>query len=357
VAHLEVEPRGSQLYVALTNGRLLVYDIELDGTLAFAEVGVHLRGTSLADFDFVRGHVPYRLVTENVYATSVANDAVYEYSFDTNTGELLDLPATPFGTGGVDPRTVSVHPYSEHLVVAHGNSTGAPALSVHALDAGGLIQAGVNQGAERNNAGLAFDPSGRRAYMSSNGTNGPVVVRYEFNAATGMLDPMGTTTSIGGFLWPPAVHPTGRLLAIPDTTGDELEVFSIDPQTGALTQRTSVPTGGIDPFRCVFDASGRFVFTAHIGSTTIAAHAINLTTGTLTPVAGSPFPTGIHPLVMSLSPDGRSMMIADTANAAWRWIRIRATPPPTARSRSWAAALRRTWRSCASTRRAPSSCG
>ncbi len=316
VAHLEVEPRGTQVYAALTDGRLLVYDIESNGQLGFAEVGVHLRGNALSDFDFVRGHVPYRLVTENVYTTSVANDAVYEYSFDTNTGALVDLPATPFGTGGVDPRTVSVHPYSEHVIVAHGNSTGSPALTVHALDSNGMIESGTSYGTERNNAGLTFDPSGRRAYLASNGTTGPSIVRYNFNATTGALDPVGATT-LSGFLWPPAVHPTGRMLAVPDTAGDELEVFSIDPQSGALTYRGNVRTNGVDPFRCVFDASGRFVFTGHIGSPSMAVHSVNLTTGTLTPVAGSPFPTTIHPLVMSLSPDGRRMMIADTANAAW----------------------------------------
>lgn len=316
VAHLEVEPRGTQVYAALTDGRLLVYDIEPNGQLKFAEVGVHLRGNALSDFDFVRGHVPYRLVTENVYATSVANDAVYEYSFDTNTGELVDLPATPFGTGGVDPRTVSVHPYSEHVIVAHGNSTGSPALSIHALDAHGMMEPGTGIGAERNNAGLAFDPSGRRAYLASNGTTGPSVVRYNFNANTGALDPVGATT-VSGFLWPPAVHPTGRMLAVPDTAGDELEIFSIDPQSGALTYRGNVRTNAIDPFRCVFDASGRFVFTGHIGSPRMAVHSVNLAAGTLTPVAGSPFLTTIHPLVMSLSPDGRRMMIADTANATW----------------------------------------
>jgi len=316
VAHLEVEPRGTQVYAALTDGRLLVYDIESNGQLKFAEVGVHLRGTSLADFDFVRGHVPYRLVTENVYATSVSSDAVYEYSFDSTTGTLVDLPGTPFGTGGVDPRTVSVHPYSEHLIVAHGNATGSPALSVHALDGTGLMQAGTAVGAERNNAGLAFDPSGRRAYLASNGTTGPSIVRYNFNATTGALDPVGANT-VSGFLWPPAVHPTGRMLAVPDTAGDELEVFSIDPQSGALTYRGNVRTNAIDPFRCVFDASGRFLFTGHIGSPRMAVHSVNLATGTLTPVAGSPFLTTIHPLVMSLSPDGRRMMIADTANATW----------------------------------------
>jgi len=316
VAHLEVEPRGTQVYAALTDGRLLVYDIESNGQLKFAEVGVHLRGTSLADFDFVRGHVPYRLVTENVYATSVSSDAVYEYSFDSTTGTLVDLPGTPFGTGGVDPRTVSVHPYSEHLIVAHGNATGSPALSVHALDGTGLMQAGTAVGAERNNAGLAFDPSGRRAYLASNGTTGPSIVRYNFNATTGALDPVGANT-VSGFLWPPAVHPTGRMLAVPDTAGDELEVFSIDPQSGALTYRGNVRTNAIDPFRCVFDASGRFLFTGHIGSPRMAVHSVNLATGMLTPVAGSPFLTTIHPLVMSLSPDGRRMMIADTANATW----------------------------------------
>jgi len=316
VAHLEVEPRGTQAYAALTDGRLLVYDIEPDGQLSFAEVGVHLRGNALSDFDFVRDHVPYRLVTENVYATSIANDAVYEYSFDTNTGELVDLPATPFSTGGVDPRTVAVHPYSEHLIVAHGNATGAPALSLHALDALGRMEPGTGTGTERNNAGLAFDPSGRRAYLASNGNSGPSIVRYDFNANTGALDPLGST-AVSGYLWPPAVHPTGRLLAVPDSAGDELELFSIDPQSGALTYRGSVRTNATDPFRCLFDASGRFVFTGHIGSPRMAVHSVDLAAGTLTPVAGSPFPTTIHPLVMSLSPDGRRMMIADTANAAW----------------------------------------
>lgn len=321
VAHLAVEPRGTQLYVALSDGRLTVLDIAVNGQLDYADVGVHLLGHALADFDFIRGHVPFRQHTEHVYATSIADDGVYEYEYDSNTGTLIDLPFTPYATGGTDPQTVSVHPFAEWVLVTNGNTSGAPAISVHALDSLGLLQPGTSVGSLRQNVGLALDPSGRRAYLASNNSGNPRVVRHDFNATTGLLSPVATTP-ISGTLWPPAVHPTGTMMAVPDSGDDAIELCTIDPSTGALTLRTSVATGGTDPFRCVFDASGRFLLTAHTGSTNVAVHEVDLVAGTLTPVAGSPFSTTIHPLVMTLSPDGRSVVIADTATGNWRFFSV-----------------------------------
>lgn len=321
VAHLAVEPRGTQLYVALADGQLTVLDIAVNGQLSYASVGVHLLGHALADFDFLRGHVPFRQHTEHVYATSIADDGVYEYEYDSNTGTLTDLPFTPYATGGTDPQTVSVHPFAEWVLVTHGNTSGAPAISVHALDSLGLLQPGTSVGSLRQNVGLSLDPSGRRAYLASNNSGSPRVVRYDFNATTGLLNPIATT-ALSGSLWPPSVHPTGTMMAVPDSGDDSIELFTINPSTGALTLRTSVSTGGTDPFRCVFDASGRFLLTAHTGSTNVSVHEVNLVAGTLTPVTGSPFSTTIHPLVMTLSPDGRSVVIADTATGNWRFFSV-----------------------------------
>ena len=78
-------------------------------------------------------------------------------------------------------------------------------------------------------------------------------------------------------------------------------MYAIERSTGSLTQVSGspFPTGRI-PVAVAVDPSGKFVYTADTavlptGISYISGFALDATTGALTPVPGSPFPAGVNP--------------------------------------------------------------
>jgi 6-phosphogluconolactonase (cycloisomerase 2 family) len=313
---LAIEPRGGHLYSVHDGGMLRCWDIDAGtGALTPAAISTLLAGPDTFEIGIVRGHARLRIATRGVYATSQTDDGVYEYDFAATTGTLTDLPATPFGTG-TDPQTVSVHPFDEFALVAHQTAVGNNGVSVHAIDASGLLQVGAGFSSASANAGAQFDRSGRTAYRARGSAGSAHLTSYAFDSATGALDALAST-AFAADPWPPAVHPGGRLVVVPDSLGEQVELFTADAQSGVAAHLASISTGGVDPFRAVFDGTGRFLFVAHLGSDSLAVFEVDLTTPTLTALAGSPFATGITPLVMAMSRDGAALMIADTLAGAW----------------------------------------
>lgn len=79
-----------------------------------------------------------------------------------------------------------------------------------------------------------------------------------------------------------AIHPNRRYLYASVRGADNIVVFSIDPDTGLLTQRSAVHTG-TGPRFFMIDASRMWLLAAGQGSNTITTFAIDPATGTLYP--------------------------------------------------------------------------
>ena len=82
--------------------------------------------------------------------------------------------------------------------------------------------------------------------------------------------------------------------------------YSVDATTGALAVIGAPTPTGVSPHAIVgFEvgsgrAQGRYVFVANEGSNDVSAFAVDVTTGELTAVPGSPFPAGTDPQAMAL---------------------------------------------------------
>lgn len=98
-----------------------------------------------------------------------------------------------------------------------------------------------------------------------------------------------------------------------DATPGSISAFTIDPSTGALT---AVP-GNPQPIAArgapSIDPLGRFLFVTEINGVTI--YAINTNFGALSPLAGSPFPAGTSPTVVSVDPTDRYVYALDDGSA------------------------------------------
>ncbi|PYX19219.1 MAG: hypothetical protein DMG87_12750, partial [Acidobacteria bacterium] len=105
---------------------------------------------------------------------------------------------------------------------------------------------------------------------------------------------------------------------------NEISVFNIG-SSGALTRVTGSPffvVGGSSPAFLLLHPSGNFLYASNLNSPTgaISAFSINATTGALTQISGSPFPTAGSspgPSIMASDPAGKFLYVSlgGTANA------------------------------------------
>lgn len=321
---LVMEPRGAHLYSAHEGGQIQAWSVAGSGQLSAATIAVANGGSEASEIALVLGHGEWSPSTRSVYATSLAADGVYEYAFDSGTGAITAITGSPLSTG-INPQTIAVHPFFERAVVAHQSPGSLQALTVHRIQTDGELGGGSGYGSSTGNVGFEFQRSGDFGYLVRSTGSGAVLTSYAFDGASGLLDSLGSV-SFSATPWPPAAHPSGALLVVPDSGPDQLDVFDLDPETGVATSAGSVATGGLNPFRAVFDASGRFAFVAHLGSDQISVFQVDLSTNTLSAIAGSPFATGVTPLVMGVSSSGAALMIADTAQGQWEYYTIDQDP-------------------------------
>lgn len=199
--------------------------------------------------------------------------SISAYSIDGQTGALLPVPGSPFADPG-GPRSISL------------------------------------------------DPKGRFAYAANRGND--TISAYTVDRTTGALTPVPgspfSQESPANGEWPVsmAVDPAGRFLFVANYNFATVRAYQIDQETGALTQAPGSPfAAGTIPQSVTVDLSGRFVYIANgyrNGNGTVSAYAIDPSTGTLTPVSGSPFSVPVDPS-KSGSPAASSVPVSVTAHA------------------------------------------
>src|SRR5712692_7573677 len=80
----------------------------------------------------------------------------------------------------------------------------------------------------------------------------------------------------------------------------------IDGATGTLTPVAGSPfPAELNPYSVTVHPTGQFAYVANYNSNNVSAYTIDGATGTLTPVAGSPFLAGTTPYSVTLDPKGR----------------------------------------------------
>jgi DNA-binding beta-propeller fold protein YncE len=227
--------------------------------------------------------------------------SVSGFSLDPVDGHLVAISGSSFPAGN-GPAAIAVDPAGRFLYVAnsYGNSVSAytisaitGALSRLDADPGTVGVQDYTAGSFPNS--VAVDPSGRFVYVANSG-DGTVSV-YGINGATGALtrvDADPATAGIQNFALgralTVALEPTGRYAYfIKDGGFNQVIACVLDPNTGAISQVSTVGTGAI-PRALTIDASGKFALVANYGANSVSVYTLDPATGALTAVAGSPFP-------------------------------------------------------------------
>jgi 6-phosphogluconolactonase len=134
---------------------------------------------------------------------------------------------------------------------------------------------------------LAFGPGGRSVYVISELANTITVFNYEPAAGALLTRQVVSTLPPGhageSFAAEVSLHPAGAFLYGSNRGHDSLAAFAVDPSTGFLSPAGWTPCGGKGPRHFVFSPDGRWLVCAHQGSDSIVSFAVGDAGARLTP--------------------------------------------------------------------------
>ncbi len=245
-AHLLVANEGS--------GNVSVFDVQATGAL-----------TEVANSPFASGGPNPNFLTmtpsgNHALVSNFGTNTVAVMSFDATSGGLAQVAGSPYTAGG-GPVDIAVTPDSGLVyVINHATTTGT--VSVFAMDSAGRLTARPSQTPSTGPYGIAISPNGQYAYVAEFGGSGSVLA-FRINAATGALTPLANGTySTVGLNYSIAINKAGTTVLVTNWGDPGLPV----------------PTNKVTAF------------------------SANTSTGALTPVAGSPLPTGLFPEIVAIGP-------------------------------------------------------
>ena len=146
--------------------------------------------------------------------------------------------------------------------------------------------------------------SGHYLYAAIPFTN--QIVAYREDPNSGILTQLVISPiSAGQAVQSLAMHPSGKYLYAANTGESDISVFTISA-SGSLTEGKRT-TAGTAPTLLAMDSAGSFLYVGNSGSYNISVFSIG-SDGTLTAV-GSPFPIGMIPINMKVSPSGNVLYV------------------------------------------------
>ena len=224
------------------------------------------------------------------------------FAIDPTTGDLTVIPGSPF-KAGINLAAVALDPCGAFAYVANFGSDNVSAFTVDP-DTGTLTEIAGSPFLSSGQAPgmVTVDPTGRFAYVPNRGaptfSDQHGITAYSIDRATGAL------TEINGSPFSPdgentshvTVSPDGKFAYVVHDRSDLISGYRITP-TGALSPVPGSPfsSQGVKPRILVIDPTGRFVYVPNITSNSVAGFSINPTSGTITPLPGSPYAAGNDP--------------------------------------------------------------
>ncbi len=248
-----------------------------------------------------------------VYVT-VPSLGVAAFRVDNSSGNSTTILGSPYATGN-SPFSIQVHPNKQFLYVTNSADN---TISLFKIDGS---SGALNEVLPRTSTGLSpqslvMDSAGGFLFVSNNGSNNISV--YSINASNGAL------TELSGSPFPTYTHPNaltlspgGELLYVLDTNLGLVAAYTIS--SGTLTASATSPVGTA-PFAVAIDPAEHFMYVTNegagiTGTGTVSVFAIDSSSGTLTAVPDSTFPTGTNPVAALVHPNGTYLYVANSGSA------------------------------------------
>jgi 6-phosphogluconolactonase len=246
----------------------------------------------------------------------------YKINPDGSLAPMNAVAGSPV-TDAADPSNNSPHwsvsdQNSQFLYVIAGVPPALSTLKSYSIDqnTGALTQIGTTGQLAQCSHGhnVAISPDNRFLYVACEDSG--TVYSFSRNTQTGALTNLGPTTVVAGGSTPSAVvlqSSAGKLFLYATST-NSVAVFNIDANAGTLSPilgGNNTFQARPEPHNITLDPTGQFLYTANIFNASISAFSIDQNTGALTELAGSPFATDGGPNEVLVHPDGKVLFTAD----------------------------------------------
>jgi 6-phosphogluconolactonase (cycloisomerase 2 family) len=253
----------------------------------------------------------------HLYVADDGGNCISAYTIGSD-GSLAAVSGSPFMAGS-EPTNLAITPDGRYLYTTNQGSSN---VSAFALDAEGALSAvsGSPFPAGESPRAASLTPDGRHLYVADE--SGDQITAFSI-AADGTLAPLaGSPFPSADDQLGIAVAPDGRDLYTTSSAGEEpVSAFSLAVD-GGLSALAGSPfkSGGIHPNSVAVSPDSSYVYVTNYGSFLERGHgsvsALSVgSTGKLSPIAGSPFPTTEGSVELAVSPD-RGPEAAFTATGA-----------------------------------------
>jgi 6-phosphogluconolactonase len=242
-----------------------------------------------------------------LYVSDFLNDAVDGFSI-SNAGTLTAIPGSPFSLGGATPGGGGLTMFAAgSYFYATDINSGTVAGFLEDGSDGTLTPVPGSPFPAGSSPTQAAQTESEFLYVSNLNDSAGGISAFTINAQTGALTPISGspffTGAPGSFPGPSVVVVSGEnnflyvALAGTAKVNNLIAAFAIDQTTGALTpvSGSPFPTGN-GPMQMAYvpytPGGYSFLYTANVQDGTISAFSADNTTGILTQVSGSPYPAG-----------------------------------------------------------------
>jgi 6-phosphogluconolactonase (cycloisomerase 2 family) len=224
---------------------------------------------------------------------AVSPNGNFVYTADSTTGSLLTFAVDSLGGLASVPSTASIAPGGGSLTIDAGGThlyvNVASDTILFDLDpVTGSITPTTSKSTNSSGSGsIALSPGGF-AYVLA--TTAQTVDVYSINPSTGAFTAAIGHATTGLVPSNVAMDGNSRFVYVADSTENRISVFKADT-TGALSTGTDFITATA-PYGIAADPTGRFIYTSNPSNATVSAFKIDATTGTLAPVGADVAATG-----------------------------------------------------------------
>jgi 6-phosphogluconolactonase (cycloisomerase 2 family) len=278
-----------------------------------------------------------------VYVVNELSDSISAYAMNAASGDLTPVAGSPFSTPHMPHRLV-VNPSGTYAYLVTDDSSAARLVTFSIERASGALAVKDNQPLPSPSFAVPSVEASGRLLLLSSGRTGNITI-YRFNPGSGIPSLIGslhtptlswssTIDSVGKFVFlagnsnsvagyaidaqkgaltaipgspfvvrsmtPVAahrptsqiavLHPSGNFLYATDPVHGTISAFSLDRTNGSIHALTGSPffAQGVLPFETAVEVHGKFLYAGDWHRGMIAGFSID-NSGTLTPIAGSPF--------------------------------------------------------------------
>lgn len=228
--------------------------------------------TALAGFPVSSGVNPVFLthdpLNKFLVVVDIAANNVRVYGIDSSTGALTEVPPSPYPLG-MEPRAAAIDPLGKFVYVASQSLNSVAAFTISSSGVltavpGSPFATGGTTTTGSFGCCVVVDPAGKFVYVADIAN----VYAFSINASSGALTLVATVPAPSGNGL--AVDPGGAFLYAVGSA-NSIQTYRIDPTTGALTLAVASPTAThAGSFTIALDPAGHFAYTVEDGQTLVA---------------------------------------------------------------------------------------